>query len=454
MRIATTSQLYFDLSYPSSTKVVRDYRVRYEKMGALLDANAQIVELAHEDFRQQLSVSGGGRPSPYTSEQLFRSVLVMYMEGCSYRETVIRIDTSEFLRGFVGLGILPMLDYSFLCRAHSALSPSTWQSLNWLLALYALETGKISGEQMRLDSTVYEMNIHYPTDSSLLWDSFRTVARLVKRVQRARPELGLRHRFHTKKVKKLALRIARPASGKSRSKKRLVRQTYRTLIERVRWRVSVAREVLKRAAGAGYEVPELQEVVGMVEKVLTQSEQRVFEGKGVPADEKIYSVFEPHTELIIRGKSNKPVEFGHKVLIAQTGEKFIHHYSVLEHRREDVELLAPALEAHQELFAKTPELLAADKGFYQSREQLAELEQEIATVSIGKKGQRNEQERRREGTVLYQLGQRFRAGVEGSISVLKRVFSLGKCYFKGYKHYAASVGCAIFCHNLVLLTRL
>ena len=123
-------------------------------------------------------------------------------------------------------------------------------------------------------------------------------------------------------------------------------------------------------------------------------------------------------------------------------------------RREDKDLLEPALEAHKDLFGRYPELVAADKGFYENMNQLAALEGKIQTVSIAKKGRRTPKEHERERSEAFVEGQRFRAGVEGSISVLKRAFHLGRCLFKGFKNYAASVGLAVLCHNLVLLTRL
>ena len=111
------------------------------------------------------------------------------------------------------------------------------------------------------------------------------------------------------------------------------------------------------------------------------------------------------------------------------------------------------LAAHRALFGQGPDTLAADKGFYESVNQLAKLEKEIKTVSICKKGRRTQSEADREHSSDFQAGQCFRAGVEGSISVLKRAFKLHRCLFKGYKHFASSVGCAVFCHNLVLLAQ-
>ena len=453
MRTESTLQEYFDFTPESSLKVVKEYREKYFAISELLDENAKIISLAHQELSKNLATSTRGRESTYTSEQIVRSLIVMFIEGDSLREVVVRIDNSEFLRHFVRLGVKSMMDYSFLSKAHSALSEATWRAINEALAQYAKEQGKISGDKLRMDTTAYETNIHYPTDSSLLWDSYRTLSRWLFKVQQELPELRLKHRYHTKKVKKLAFFIARNASSKSKSKQRKIKSTYKTLIERVRWVADRAKEVLALISQAGYEVPGLAGSLPTVEKILDQSSKRVLEGVKVDSQDKVYSLFENHTELLKRGKAGKPIEFGHKIHLAQTGEKFIHHYEVLPKKREDIELLKPTLEAHKKLFKSGPKVVATDKGFYESMKQIAELEETIETVSICKKGRRNADEAARESMETFKAGQSFRAGIEGSISVLKRAFKLARCLFKGFKNYASSVGCAIFCHNLVLLTR-
>jgi IS5 family transposase len=453
MRRQLIPEQYFDFSEKSTLKVVLEYRQKYEALSEVLDANRDLLALAHRDWARLLSTSPEGR-SGYTSEQLLRALLVMFLEGDSYRDAVIRIDTSEFLRHFVRLGGKATMDYTFLSKAFGVLSPETLAAMNQALATYAVTTGQISGAKERLDSTVYETNIHYPTDSSLLWDSFRTLSRHLRQIQKEFPSLGLDHRFHDPKVKKLATFIARHASSKRQKTLRQVKRHYRLLIARVRWIHGVGQAVLAQLQALGETAADLAHYLPLVTQIISQADQRVLQGVQVPADQKLYSLFEEHTELLQRGKARQPIEFGHKVLLAQTSEKFIHHYQVLPQRREDVELLAPALEVHQKLFGHYPDVLAADKGFYESMEQIHSLQADIRTVAIAKKGRRTAPEEERETTEAFVLGQRFRAGVEGSISVLKRAFKLGCCLFKGFTHYATSVGLAVLCHNLVLLTRL
>ncbi len=453
MRTQASSEMYFDFSGMSTVKVVQEYRAKYQAISELLDENPQVLALAHRDWAKRLSVSARGRGG-YTSEQLLRALIVMFLEGQDYRGTVIQMENCEFLQHFVRLGDKATMDFTFLSKAFGVLAASTLEAMNAALADYAVREEKISGAKQRLDTTVYETNIHHPTDSSLLGDSYRTLARLLRSIQKDLPRLKLQHRFHEKKVKKLATFISRNAAHKSKSTQRAVKRHYRKLLGSVRWIHGVGQEVLRRLAGAGYDADELAHYLPLVARIIAQTQQRVIAGVMLPAEEKLYSLFEEHTELIQRGKAGKPIEFGHKILLAQTGEKFIHYYQAPAKRIADPNLLPGALAAHQQLFGQYPEVAATDKGFYTSMAQIAVLEEKIATVSIAKKGRRTPAEYRRETTKKFIAGQRFRAGCEGSISVLKRAFKLGRCLFKGFKHYAASVGLAVLCHNLVLLTRL
>lgn len=455
MRLKSIPQQYFDFSTESSLKIVNAYRQKYDQLSMLLDQNPRLVSLVHQDLAKLLSQSDRGRKGDYTSEQILRVLVIQFIEQASFRDVVVLIENSEFLRNFVRLGPHPMMDFSFLNKAFGVIGQETWDAINQVLAKYAVQQGKISSEKLRMDTTVYEANIHYPTDSSLLWDSFRTLTGLLRTIGRENSWLRFQHRFHDKKVKKLAYFIARNGASPKKGMQRWVKATYRTLIDRVGWIAGIARDVLIALGNqVGYETSLLRHYLPLVEKIMDQAEKRVFQGVMSAADDKLYSLFEEHTELLKRGKAAKPVEFGHKVLLAQTGEKFIHHYRVFPKRQEDKDMVKPALQAHQQLFQADPEVLAADKGFYESMTQIVALEETITTVSIGKKGRRNGQEEQRESCQAFKEGQRFRAGCEGSISVLKRAFNLGKCLFKGFKNYAASVGCAVFCHNLVLLTRL
>lgn len=141
------------------------------------------------------------------------------------------------------------------------------------------------------------------------------------------------------------------------------------------------------------------------------------------------------------------------IFIQQVEEKFISDYDVFEKRPVDYDLIDPALESHRRTFGENPQEFSADKGFYESIERIKKLEEEVDVVSICKKGRRTEEETERETSEAFRRGQRFRAGVEGTISVLKRALGMWRCLNKGWRHFVSTVGATIFAHNLLVLAR-
>ena len=387
------------------------------------------------------------------------------IEGKSLREVVVDIDVNNFLRRFVGIDHGPMMNFTALCRFKNAVCPKTWKKINRCLAKYAVKKGLIRGERLRLDTTLIETNIHWPTDSGLLWDTYRTCGRLITAAREIDEIAVGDRRLQTKTAKRAHTWLARKA-GKKGTNSPAVKDRYKALIGLVEgvseWAVDVAQGLRKGLKRNRYGttlsfhveaiIEELEYYVGLGEIVLHQARTRVLEGKQVAAEDKIYSIFEPHTELIKRGKAGKSVEFGHMINLAQSG-KFISDYSAFEKKPVEHELVEPVLKRHKELFGSDPEMLAADKAFYESREKIEELSQRIETVGIAKKGSRTDEEDERESSFLFKLAQRFRAGVEGSISFVKHALRLLRCFNKGWEHFEATVGMTVFAHNLLILAR-
>jgi IS5 family transposase len=200
-------------------------------------------------------------------------------------------------------------------------------------------------------------------------------------------------------------------------------------------------------------VDEIAHYHGLAQCVIDQTHRRVFQRESVANDEKLFSLFEPHTELLKRGKAGKPIEFGHMIELEQVEDKFITGYDVFAHKPVEHQLLEEALERHRALFGENPSWLAADKGYYANMKALAALEKEIEVVSIAKKGRRTAEEQEREADPIFRYAQAFRAGIEGSISFLKRMLRLARCHNKGWEHFVATVGATVFAHNLLVLAR-
>ena len=175
-------QKYLDFTAETSLKVVEEYRAKYAWIDKCLEDNDLIVWLVHEDL-ELLSTSNGGRQAKYTTEILFRALLVHQIECTSLRDTVIRIAESPTLQSFIRLGNRSVMDFTFLNRAFKAITPETWKLVNEELAEHAVKKCDVDVSRIRTDSTVIETNIHYPTDSSLLWDSYRVLSRLLRGVR-------------------------------------------------------------------------------------------------------------------------------------------------------------------------------------------------------------------------------------------------------------------------------
>jgi IS5 family transposase len=175
----------------------------------------------------------------------------------------------------------------------------------------------------------------------------------------------------------------------------------------------------------------------------------------VPIDEKLFSIFEPHTDLIKRGKSQTPVEFGHKILLTESGNGLITHYAVLDGNPSDELHVEPVLKRHQSIFGLALETVATDRGFYSTRNVDLCQKADVTCVSIPQRGgtKTSDQEVLEKG-FAFKLAQRFRAGIEGTISVLFRGRGMKRCLAHGSEHFQMLVGAAVIANNLMRIARL
>lgn len=452
----------------SNLKLTNDYFAKYEAISQILDETPRLLELVHGDLEAALEEENRESKKRgafvYTSEMVVRLALCQILEGASLREIIVRVDDSHYLRRFTRIHGGPMMNYTTLCRLRNAIQPETWKEMNQTLAKAAVKRGHITGEKLRLDTTAVETNIHWPTDSWLLWDGYRTLGRLIGNAREIDPKAVGSGRVHLTRVKRTATRIARKARRKGHKSEDL-KPLFKRLIPQVEGICDWGSHVADRLEGTmhrskssifhGYVgdlVEDLRHFEKLTRRVIWQATERVIHDRPVPNEKKLFSIFEPHTELLIRGKAGKNIEFGHMIQIQQTGEKFITDYEVFEYKPAEPTLLRPALRAHKALFGFLPDSLAADKGYW-SGDEFERIQGQVEIVSIPKKGRRNDEEEKREFDPLFRLAQAFRAGVEGSISFLKRFLGLARCLNNGWRHYVSTVGATVFAHNLLVLAR-
>jgi IS5 family transposase len=448
MRRKKEAVFCFEWNDAGLPKVVRDYRARYRAISQVLDESPEILDLVHKDLQKLSEGDSTGRKGDYTSENILRALIVQHLEGLPFREAVIRIGSDPFLQDFLRMRKKAVMDFTFLDRCFLAIRPNTWRRVNELLGRHAVQENVVDPAVIRTDTTVVETNIHYPTDASLLWDVWRVASRLLKRAREV-DSASCPHRFHDRKIKKLYCYVTRYTSSPSKRRQRTVKAAFRTLIERTGWMVTMAAEFCGWAASQADDALaavalELKAYVPSMAKVVAAARRAQLEGETVPASERVFSLFEPHTELIKRGKRQKPVEFGHKVLLCESPEKFITDYEVYQKQQADCNLTESVIERHEKLFGTRPEVLAADKGFCPAEEEFDRLAQQVDILAIP---------RRMRDFVDKMLvhWQAFRAGIEGTISGLKRAFRLVRCFFKGFRSFQRAVGLGVLCHNLIVL---
>ena len=453
MRQKITLRPCFSANIPKTIAVVSEYHAMYVSFDVALEKNPKILDLAHEDLKSY-GVSGG-RESSFSTEQVLRMILVKATENFTWRELIIRVSESDFLRNFTRIGMGTIMSFSFLATAFKQMRTETWDAINNTLLEYAISKGKVTSTDLRVDSTVVETNIHYPTDSYLMWDVCRVGYRELSRFREMDARCP-RFRFHLRKIKKLHTFVSTHAGKKTASTKRDVKKSLQLLVDRVSdliEKIKLVQQLSLCWNCTDEQALQLQIIGEFMSKAQSIAKQsaRAVSGEVVHASERIFSIFEDHTELLIRGKAQKPCEFGHMVTIAQTREKFITTYHVAEKSPHDSTMTNIVLEQHKTQFGQYPEKFAADKNYYKSMEDVQNWEMKIDVFSIGKKGRRNADETEREHSDEFRGMQKFRAGCEGSISVLKRGFGLKRLLSRSFNSFSAWVGTIVFCHNLVLL---
>ena len=424
----------------------------YTEINALIAAHPEWVRWVQDDLTRRRGVKAKKGRRGMSAAKVLRVVLLKHLEDVSLRRLARRLHADLDLREFLGLTLGDKTpSRSTLQRNTRMVQEDTWGRLFHSL----LESEELrefeSGEKTRIDATVVPTNIHHPTDSSLLWDGIRVLSRIMKRAQEL---FAVGHEDLSKDAKKHHTKIFWARRKAQRA------PAYALLIEAARavsLQVAEVVEVLKRveldslfayALRDGL-IGELLHFQSLLIRTIDQTERRVLQGEKVPVAEKIFSIFEPHTDLITKGTKNL---FGHKVTFTMS-KHFVLDAVIERGNPADVTLATRQLERQKELFGQAPKSAAFDGG-YASRENLEAakalgVERCAFSKSQGLTKEEQAGSRRTHGRL-----KRFRAGIEGKISWLKRDFGLDRCTWKGWDRFQSYVWSACFAANLQTLVRL
>jgi IS5 family transposase len=431
-----------------------------------------------------------GRPSTPV-EVILRMLVVKRLYAFSYEETEHFVADSLILRQFCRLYFQPAPDDTTLIRWANQVGPTTLEQLNERAVALARAAQVTRGRKLRVDGTAVATNIHHPTDGSLIADGVRVLSRLLRRAKglladpgelgqeafrdrrrsvrclvRTIHRLARRQRAATQQVGRKAVQKATETAQKAVATaqksadraKEAMKQAYQRLIKIGRQSKKQSEQlcgVLREQSGQAAQrwVKECEALVGRLEPVLQQASRRVLEGEAVPAKEKRVSLFEPHTRILKRGKPGREVEFGRKLWLEEVEGGIVSGYALLEEGAEEEAQVPGSLERHRQRFGKAPELFVGDRGVSSPRnEALAKAAgvKRVVLPAVGKvKPERLLQEKQR----WFRLGYRFRAGIEGRISVLQRRFGLSRCLDRGERGMGRWVGWAVVTSNLLQIAR-
>jgi IS5 family transposase len=397
----------------------------------------------------------------YTVEQWGRLLYLKHAEQLSYERFQNRVEDSLKLRLFARLGeTVP--DAKSMNNVMLALPGEAVQEFHRRVVAKIKREEKLVGRKMRVDTTVSETHIHYPTDSSLLQDGVRVLTRLVRRGQGLVGETK-RMRDRLRSVGHRVMEINRSRNKPNAQARR--KKLYRKLMSTTRKVVREAKEALERFTHAAHGLPstlkakveracrQLEHYIPMVDQVLEQTYQRVVKGV-TDFPEKLFSLFEPHTELIRKGKVAKPNEFGKLVKIQECENQLIVDYEVFEKRPADELLWVGSIEKHEEVFGRPPYMATADAGFASKANEEAAAARRVKRVALPKLGKKSDERKRHERQRWFRRAQRWRVGSEGRISHLKRCLGLNRCRYKGMAGMQRWVGFGVVADCLKTVGRM
>jgi IS5 family transposase len=395
------------------------------------------------------------------AEVVLRLLLLKHVRNWSYEVLEREVRANLVYRSFTRVGGGKVPDDTVMNKWALALGPEVIEKIHKRVVAIAQEKKVVEGRKMRIDTTVVETNIHYPTDSSLLGDGVRVLTRAMKRIAAIVGDAGGKLRDRSRSVKYRILEIGRAARSKGGAGKERVQQGYGKLLESVSRVVGQAKlfsreiatgvktscDVFKQAALEGLR-KELDTMAPRVKQVMQQARARVF-GGDTHVPEKLVSIFEPTTEVIRKGKASKPTEFGKMVKIQEGENQIITSFEVYEKRPNDSALLIPAIESHEEQLGCTPRLVAGDAAFYSAANEKEAHEKGVKRVCVPNRSTKSAERKREQRKRWFKQGQKWRTGCEGRISVLKRRHGLRRCLYKGDAGMKRWVGLGVIADNLI-----
>jgi IS5 family transposase len=393
---------------------------------------------------------------------VLRMLVVKRLHGYSYEETERNVSDSLRLRQFCRVYLNSVPDDTTLIRWANLIQPKTLEKFNQRITHLAIEHKVTRGRKLRTDGTVVESNIRSPSDSRLLADSVRVLARSAVRgraiLQAAGKKIEKSFEDFTQTAKRISHHIGETLRTQKEAARLAGRQQYQELLaiteQTIEWAVQTQKQLQKQSQLRAKRLAQtLETFVPRARQVIDQTTRRILQGEQVPAGEKLVSLFEEHTDIIRRGKESHPVEYGHKIWLNEVEGGIVSHYRILDGNPSDEQQWKPSLKAHLATFKQPPVQASADRGLSSEPNETLAQDMGVQHVIIPKRGYRSKEREKHEHQAWFVKGRKWHAGVEGRISVLKRAHGLGRCLAHGLPGFHCWVGWGVIAGNLAVLGR-
>jgi len=414
-------------------------------ISAMLDQHPEIEALVERDIVRIGIARNVGR-NGMTADQVLRALVVKQLNQFSYEELAFHLLDSTTYRSFCRFGAFEgVVKKSALQDNVRRISADTLEQINRVLVGAAIDGGAEKGKRVRIDTTPVETNIHEPSDSSLLWDVVRVLVRLLKR---AEPLVAVPWSDHRRRARRRTVGII--SAGKARRK-----TLYRDLINVASRTVGYAELAVVLLRRKGYAdspvLHELEHMLPLGRRVLDQARRRVLDGQSVPAAEKVLSIFEPDTDLIVRGRRD-PI-YGHKLCLTAGSSSLVLDCVVEQGNPTDSTLAKKLVERVKDVLGRAPEQAVFDGGF-SSRDNVTAIKKLGVRTVVFTKHLGITVEEMTKSNWLFKRLRRFRAGIEACISFLKRCLGLARCTWRGGRAaFNAYVWSSVVAANLLILAR-
>jgi IS5 family transposase len=417
----------------------------------------ELYQLIRHDLAKRFPLTEQTGRNSTPVEVVLRTLAVKRLYGFSYEKTEYHVRDSLVLRQFCRVYLNDVPDDTTLIRWANLIQAESLEQFNDRLTALATQLKVTRGRKLRTDGTVVETNIHPPSDSSLLADSVRVLGRTLSRAKAVLQEqanLGRElFRNRTRSVRRLARQVGEAMRKGGATAQTQGKAAYRRLVQAteaiIRQAEQVCAALQKQSTDEAQKLAEsLATFLPRAEQVVAQTVRRIFAEEQVPAQEKIVSIFEPHTAIIRRNKAHKPTEYGHKVWLDEVDGGIVTRWQVLEGNPSDKEQWKPSLEHHIQQFGHPPHQASADRGVYSLANEAIAQQKGVQRVILPKPGKKSEARKQHEKQRWFRQGRKWHAGVEGRISVLKRRDGLNRCQDHGQKGFARWVGWGVIASNL------